>query len=108
MSRDHIEFDPGSYDRAGEGVAEANAELVQKSQALLAEVSDLSVLGTNDTLGGIAQIIYGVFLEAFQETVTGLGEGYADAHERLAATAASYRAVEDGNASMGQQLGEMI
>ncbi len=99
-----IRFDPTSYQKGAAGMNDAGSELAERTQALLAQVSDLSVLGTNDTLGGVCQMIYSVYLDVFNETVSGLIDGYADEGERLSAASQSYAAVEESNTQGASQI----
>lgn len=87
-------------------MGQAGGDLEAKTSALLAEVSDLSVLGTNDTLGGVAQMIYGAFLEVFQETSTDLTQGYTDTGEKLTAAGRLYEQVEQDATTMAGSIGE--
>jgi len=103
-----IRFEPQTWTRAAEGMSDAGEELAQRTQALLGQVSDLSVLGTNDTLGGVCQMIYGTYLQVFTETVTELIQGYGEEASGLHATAAAYQGVEDANASGGEQLSQIV
>lgn len=99
-----IRFEPESYNRAAEGMSEAGEELAQRTEALLGQVSDLSVLGTNDTLGGVCQMIYGAYLQVFTETVTDLIEGYGEEATGLQAVAQSYQAVEESNTAGSEAI----
>ncbi|WP_026928208.1 hypothetical protein [Granulicoccus phenolivorans] len=99
-----IAFDPGSYQHGGEGMNQAGTDLAARTQDLLAQVSDLSVLGTNDTLGGIAQMIYSVFLGSFQETTGSLTEGYQGHGERLTIAGQAYAQLEAGNIDLAQAV----
>lgn len=94
MSEPKIIFDPASYDKGAEGMDEAGRDLENRTSSLMSQVTDLSVLGTYDTLGGVAQMIYGVFLEVFQETASDLGQGYGDTGEALSAAGKMYRETE--------------
>lgn len=99
-----IAFDPESYQHGGEGMNRAGQDLATRTRNLLAEVTDLSVLGTYDTLGGISQMIYSVFLEVFQETAGDLAAGYQDHGERLTVAGQAYAQLENDNVTMAQAI----
>ncbi len=99
-----IRFHPGSYDQGASQVQRAAADLQARTKALLGEVSDLSVLGTNDTLGGVAQTVYGVFLEVFQETVDDLGESIDAQGRQLRAVGDTYRDLEARNTELARSV----
>lgn len=91
----NIQFDPTSLKRAADGINEAVQDLVAKTQALMGEVSDVSVMGTNDTLGGIASMLYEAVLARVQETVDSVTEEYGAHGERLEAASQAYATTED-------------
>lgn len=102
-----LRFDSASYTKASAGMADAGDEIANRTEALLAQVSDLSVLGTNDILGSVCQMIYGTYLDIFSETVTGLSDSYGDTAARLAAAGRAYAEVEAANAQGASQMGEL-
>ncbi len=90
-----IQFEPSALRRAGEGMEEAVSDLVAKTEALMGEVGDVSALGTNDTLGGIASMLYSAVLERVQETVSSVSEEYSSHGQRLLVAAQVYEATEE-------------
>lgn len=103
-----IQFNPSSYAKGGEQMATAGQDLQTRTQSLLAEVSDLSVLGTNDTLGGVCQMIYGVFLQVFTETAQGAAQSLGWQGQQLTAVGKQYQGMEDDFAAQLQQFGGEI
>lgn len=102
-----IKFDPSSFRKGGQGITDAADDLKGKTHALLSEVSDLSALGTNDTLGSLAQVIYGAVLERVRETVDAVCENYGEHGGRLATAAKLYEDVERGNTEATKQISTM-
>lgn len=92
-----FKVNPGTLRKASEGMSEAAQDLTSKTEALLGEVGDVSALGTNDTLGGIASALYGAVLERVQETVDSVKEEYGGQSTKLASAAKAYAAVEEAN-----------
>ncbi|MDO5287208.1 MAG: hypothetical protein Q4G45_10390 [Actinomycetia bacterium] len=90
-----IQFEPSALRRAAGGMDEAVQDLLAKTQALMGEVGDVSALGTNDTLGGVASMLYSAVLARVQETVDSVAEEYGAHSQRLGAAAELYSATED-------------
>ncbi|MDN5726661.1 MAG: hypothetical protein L0G99_12140 [Propionibacteriales bacterium] len=101
-----IQFDPTSLQKSAGAMSESAEELVRVTQDLLGEVGDPSVLGTNDTLGGIASALYGALLERVQETVESVAEEYAGQSGKLQGAAAAYAETETANTEAGQTMVE--
>ncbi|MGJ6979004.1 hypothetical protein ACSDQ9_00525 [Aestuariimicrobium soli] len=105
MSKQNLQFDLGALDTAGRKMDAAVDDLVSTTQALLAEVSDVTVLGTNDTLGGIASMLYGLVLERVNETITSIQTEYGAQGGKLREARQAYADVED---SFTQSAGMMM
>lgn len=103
--QDRITFDPTSFRKGAAGMDDAGQDLSKRTSALLAEVTDLSVLGTYDTLGGVAQMIYSAFLEVFQETASDLSAGYEDTGAKLSAAGDLYADTERAATEAANQAG---
>lgn len=101
MSYGHLEFDPGALDKAAAGFDDAAQDLIGRTQSLMGEVGDVSALGTNDTLGSIASMMYAVVLERVQETVDSIAEEYSAQQGALSSAAQAYRSTEEANAQLG-------
>ncbi len=97
MSQD-LTFSSSAWAAGGQGMSEAAQELVSKTQAHIGSVSDLSALGTDDTLGSICQMIYQAVLERVQQTAEAVGQTYDDHGDKLNQAAKLYAEVERGNA----------
>lgn len=91
-----VQFNLGSLEGSSKRMDAAVEDLVSKTQSLLGEVSDVSVLGTNDTLGSIASMLYGLAITAVEESVASVQEEYGSQGERIREAAASYQAAEEG------------
>ncbi|SDD77957.1 WXG100 family type VII secretion target [Auraticoccus monumenti] len=100
-SFDQIQFEPESLRRAAAGMDDAAQELLSKAQALLSEVGDVSALGTNDTLGSIASMLYSAVLARVQETVDSVSSELGAHGGALASAAEGYAGTEDANAQLG-------
>ncbi len=101
MSSEQLQFEPSSLRKAAAGMDEASAELLGKAQALLAEVGDVSALGTNDTLGSLASALYSAVLARVQETVDSVATELGEHGGALSEAASAYEATEEANATMG-------
>ena len=104
MNEGEVRFSPESYAQAGSAMMRAGQDVQAKTQALLWQVNDLNVLGTNDTLGGVAQMIYGVFLEVFQETVEDLATRMGEQGEQLQTVGQAYAEVETENTGLASRI----
>ena len=105
MSPANFTVNPGTIQKASEGMAESAQDLVTKTQSLLGEVSDVSALGTNDTLGSLASMLYSAVLERVQETVDSVAQEYGGNADNLAQAAQAYNAVEtDAVQSSGRRV----
>lgn len=100
-----LQFDVASLRRSGGGIHEAADDLGARTQVVLAECGDLSALGTYDTLGSVAQLLYGAVLERVQETADSLVESAGDHGASLSNAADLYEATEDANAAAAASFG---
>lgn len=91
-----VQFNLGSLEASGRRMDAAVEDLVSRTRALLDEVSDVSVLGTNDTLGSIASMLYGLAIGAVQESVASVEEEYGVHGGKIREAAAQYQAAEEG------------
>lgn len=101
-----VQFNLASLESSGKRMDAAVEDLVQRTQSLLAEVSDVSVLGTNDTLGSIASMLYGLAIGAVQESVASVQDEYGSQGDRIRQAAASYQAAEEGFAEASTKMVE--
>lgn len=92
-----LTFDVASLRRSGDGLVEAADDLASRTRAVLTECGDLTALGTYDTLGSVAQALYGAVLERVQDTVDSLVDSAGDHGAALANAAELYAATEDAN-----------
>lgn len=99
-----VQFNTGSLDASSKRMDAAVEDLVAKTQALLGEVSEVSVLGTNDTLGSIASMLYGLAIQAVQESVASVQEEYGNHGGLLREASAQYAAAEQGFSEAGQRM----
>lgn len=99
-----VQFNLGSLEASSKRMDAAVQELVSKTQGLLGEVSDASVLGTNDTLGSIAQMLYQLAVQAVQESIASVQEEYGTHGGKLREASAQYQAAEQGFAEAGQKM----
>lgn len=90
-----LRFDPASLDKSAGGMTDAAEQLRRRTEALLGAVGDVTALGTNDTLGGVASMVYSVVLERVQETVDSVVDGLDGQSARLTHAARSYRSTEE-------------
>ena len=74
---------------------------------LLDSVTDFQLLGTNDTVGRIANELYRAFIEAFREIVHGLVDGLCDQSETLRRVGELYRDTSDAAASLAGEGGTL-
>lgn len=93
-----LQFDVGALRKAATGMDAAAQDLADKTQSVMGRCSDLSVLGTNDTLGSLAQMLYAAVLERVQQTVDSLVDATHEQGTRLATAADLYAQVEKDNA----------
>lgn len=105
---DFVTFSPGALRKGAEGFTDSAQGLDSRLQALLSEVGDVSALGTNDTLGSLASMVYGVILERVQETSGSISDEYDDQAEALAIAARAYASVEQENAELGGSSNEVV
>lgn len=104
---ENLQFDVGALEGSSKRMQAAVEDMVTKTQSLLGEVSDVSALGTNDTLGSIASMIYGLALQAVQESVASVQESYGEHGSKLSDAAAQYAAVEEGFAQAASKAGSL-
>lgn len=100
----HVQFDVDSLRRAGAGMIESADDLAARTQSVVAECGDLTVLGTNDTLGSVAQLLYAAVLQRVQETVDSLTGATGDHGELLQAAAEAYSETETVNTQLGRGI----
>ena len=93
---EHMQFNPTVLESSSKRMDGAVDDLVSKTEALLGEVSDVSVLGTNDTLGSIASMIYGMAISAVEESVRSVQDEYGNHGGKLREAASQYAAAEEG------------
>lgn len=98
-------FQPSTLRRAGAGIREATEDLTARTQAVLADCSDLTALGTDDTIGSLAQGMYAAVLERVQDTVGSLTRVAGQQSDALNVAAQLYAEVESTNAQLGGQAG---
>ena len=99
-----VQFNLGSLEVSGRRMDAAVEDLVAKTQSLLGEVSDVSVLGTNDTLGSIASMLYGLAIGAVQESVASVQEEYGVHGGKIREAAAQYQTAEEGFAQASSRM----
>ncbi|MGA4506586.1 hypothetical protein ACQB6R_13640 [Propionibacteriaceae bacterium G1746] len=99
-----VQFNLASLDSSSKRMDAAVEDLVAKTQSLLGEVSDVTVLGTNDTLGSIASMLYGLAIQAVQESVASVQEEYGAHGGKLREAATQYAAAEQGFADASSRM----
>ncbi len=101
-----IVFSPESYLKAGGMIEEATRFIKDEIDKLLDSVTDFQLLGTNDTVGRIANELYRAFIEAFREIVHGLVDGLCDQSETLRRVGELYRDTSEAAASLAGLIGK--
>ena len=101
-----IVFSPESYSKASGIIAEATEFLKNEIDTLLNSVTDFQVLGTNDTIGKIANEIYRAFIEAFREIIHGLIDGLVDQAETLRLVGELYQNTSEAATSLAALIGK--
>lgn len=105
MSTD-IVFSPESYKKAGGIIEEATQFIKDEIDKLIDSVTDFEALGTNDTVGKIANQLYRVFIEAFREIVHGLIDGLVDQSETLRQVGELYQNTLEAASSLAALIGK--
>lgn len=100
----HVQFDVDSLRRAGAGLIESADDLAARTQSVVAECGDLTVLGTNDTLGSVAQLLHAAVLQRVQETVDSLTSATGDHGKLLQAAGDAYSETETVNTQLGSGI----
>lgn len=99
-----VQFDPASLRKSAQGMSDSADDLIKVTQSLLGKVGDPSVLGTNDTLGGVASALYAALLERVQESVDSVSEEFGTQGGKLQGAAAAYEATETSNTQAGSTM----
>lgn len=94
-----LRINPSGLRRASSSLQDEVDSFLRQTDALLAEVSDVTALGTNDTLGSLASMIYGLAIERVRETVQSVQQEYALHAQKLEIAAALYEQTEQANAA---------
>lgn len=106
MSEDHA-FSVSQLRAGGQRMHASAEDLVSKTEALLGEVGDVSALGTNDTLGSVASMLYELALDAVRESITSIKDEYGEHGDKLTNAAEQFGTAEEGYAQVGTQLSQM-
>lgn len=96
-----IVFDTAALRRSADEMDAAAEHVYTTGQDLLSRVSDLSVLGTNDTLGALAQLLYGAVLARVSETLESISTEFGNHAVALSQSAADYDEFETAAAEAG-------
>ncbi len=101
-----IVFSPESYKKAGGLIEDATSFIKEEIDKLLDSVTDFQILGTNDTVGKIANELYRIFIEAFREIVHGLIDGLVDQSETLRKVGELYQNTSEAASSLAALVGK--
>ena len=101
---DQLQYDFTSLDGSSKRMEAAAQDLATKTSSLMGEVSDATVLGTNDTLGSIASMLYSLAVQAVQESVDSVQEEYGVQGDKIASARAAFAAAEEGFAEAGAKM----
>lgn len=101
---DDIVIDTVALRRSADELSATAQHVHNTGQALLSQVSDLSVLGTHDTLGSLAQLLYGAVLARVSETLDSISTEYINHATALAQSAADYDEYEAAAAEAGSGM----
>lgn len=99
-----LRINPDGLHRASSLLQGEVDSLVRQTEAVLAEVSDVSALGTNDTLGSLASMIYGLAIDRVRETVASVEQEYRLHAQKLEIAAVLYERTESANVASAEGI----
>lgn len=104
MSND-LHINPDQLRNAAARLSAGSEDFTSQSAAMLSELSDPSFLGTNDTLGSIASMLYSLAIQAFQESINSIIEELGIQASLLSTAAYEYQAGDANAEIIANQVG---
>lgn len=92
---ENLQFNVEAINQSSKKMQATADDLVAQVNSLLASVGDPSVLGTNDTLGSVASMLYGLAMDAVKQCVESIQNEYGSHSGKLSEAAKLYQAGEE-------------
>jgi len=101
---DQLVFSPQSWTTSGHQLSSSGDAVAQASQSFLGAVSDSSVFGGNDLVGGTAALIYGLMVQRLGGCLDTLAEGFSAHGQMLVEAGQSYADLEQSQVDQAQSI----
>jgi len=103
-----IQFSPTSWVTNGNKLSATGDDLASAAQSFISSVSDASVFGGNDLVGGTAGMIYGLMVQRLGGCLDTLAEGFSAHGNMVTQAGQAYAELESSQVDQATSIEGML